>query len=94
MPIISLSLQGKGGGDFVRTFTALPPPGPLRFRRLWSFIIIYFKTDSFSCKVCAKKINKNVEEGGGAKQDMNITYVHVLYNRKGLVSAYFPLLGL
>ena len=27
-----------------------------------------------------------MEEGGGAKQDMNITYVHVLYNRKGLVS--------
>ena len=26
-----------------------------------------------------------MEEGGGAKQDMNMTYVHVLYNRKGLV---------
>ena len=39
---------------------------------------------------------KNVEEGGGTEQDMKITYVHVLYNRKEVsplfgIPAYFPL---
>ena len=61
----------------------LPPPPVLRFLSGSDAYdhLFSFKTDSFSCIVCAKKI-KNVEEGGGAKQDMNITYVHVLYNRK------------